>query len=137
LRRGVVVYTLVTYCATHARVSTPEHLLDELVLAEVDVDAGNRRQDRFEDGPGARMIAREKGFRSPTEMLGHVARICIADVARGVRERLGLLHDPLGRTCRLPTRRGLGSSRDQRVDYRGPYVLIEIIQNGAHGCPQL
>jgi len=26
---------------------------------------------------------------------------------------------------------------DQRVDDRGPYVLIELIQDGAHGCPQL
>jgi hypothetical protein len=64
-----------------------QHLLDELVLAEIDVGAGNRRQDRFEDGPGARLSAREEGFRGPTEMLGHVVRICVADVARRVRER--------------------------------------------------
>jgi hypothetical protein len=73
------------------------------VLAEIDVGAGYRRQDRFEDGSGARVIAREEGFRRPTEMLGHVVRICVADVARRVRERLGLLHDPLRRTCGPPT----------------------------------
>ncbi len=43
-----------------------QHLLHELVLAEIDVDAGNRRQDRFEDGSGAPVIAREEGFRGPT-----------------------------------------------------------------------
>ena len=53
-------------------------------------------------------------------MLGHVVRICVADVARRVRERLGLLHDPLRRTCGPPTRRGLGGSADQRVDDGGP-----------------
>jgi DNA-binding winged helix-turn-helix (wHTH) protein len=40
-----------------------QHLVDELVLAEIDVGAGNRRQDRFEDGSGARVIARAEGFR--------------------------------------------------------------------------
>jgi hypothetical protein len=28
------------------------------------------------------VIAREEGFRGPTEMLGHVVWICAADVAR-------------------------------------------------------
>ena len=114
-----------------------KHLLDELVLAEIDVDAGNRRQDCFENGSGARVIAREEGFRGPTEMLGHVVRICVADVARRFGERLGPLHDPLRGTCGPPARGGLGGSRDQRVDDRGPYVLIELFQDGAHGCTQL
>jgi hypothetical protein len=83
------------------------------------------------------VIAREEGVRGPTEMLGYVVRVCAADAARRVRERLGVLHDPLRRTCGPPTRRGLGGSPDQRVDDRGLDVLIELIQDGAHGCPQL
>ena len=90
----------------------------------------------FEDGSGAR-IAREEGFRGPTEMLGHVVRICVADVARRFGERPGLLHDPLRGTCGPPARSRLGGSRDQRVDDRGPDVLIELFQDGAHGCTQL
>jgi hypothetical protein len=91
-------------------------------------------QDCVEDGSGARVIAREEGFRGPTEMLGHVVRICVADVARRFGERLGLLHDPLRGTCGPPARGGLGGSRDQRVNDRGPHVLIELLQDGAHGC---
>jgi hypothetical protein len=64
-----------------------EHPLHELVLAEVDVGAGNRHQDRFEDGPGARVIAGEEGLHSTAEMLGHVVRIRAADVACRFRER--------------------------------------------------
>ena len=93
--------------------------------------------DGFEDGSGARVIAREEGFCGPTEMLGHVVGICVADVARRFGERPGLLHDPLRRTCGPPARRGLCGSRDQRVDDRGLHVLIELLQDGAHGCAQL
>ncbi len=70
-------------------------------------------------------------------MLGHVVRICVADVARCFGERLGLLHDSLRGTCGLPARGGLGGSADQRVDDKGPYVRIDLFQDGAHGCPQL
>jgi hypothetical protein len=83
------------------------------------------------------VITREEGFRGPTEMLGHIVRIRVADVARRFGERPGVLHDPLRGTCGPPARGGLGGSRDQRVDDRGPHVLIELFQDGAHGCTQI
>ena len=96
--KGVVVYTLAAYCCnTHPRIDS-QHLLDELVLPEVDVHASNRRQNRFENASRACVIAREEGFRPTTQMLGHVVRIRLADMARGLRERLCLLNDSLRRT---------------------------------------
>ena len=137
LRRGVVVYTLATYCATHARASTPSTSSTSSCWPRSMSTLAIGGKIASKTALALASIAREEGLRGPTEMLGHVARICVADVARRFGERPGLRHDPLRGTCGPPARGGLGGSRDQRVDDRGPHVLIELLQDGAHGCTQL
>jgi hypothetical protein len=63
-----------------------EDFLDELVLAEVDVDAGDGWQDRLEDGSRARVVACEEGLRRPSEVLGHLDRVGMAEATGALGE---------------------------------------------------
>ena len=70
-----------------------KNFFDKFVLAEVDLDARDRRQDGIEDGSCAGVIAGEESVGRSAHVLGHIVRIRMADLTRGVRERLRLLDD--------------------------------------------
>ena len=71
----------------------PKNFFDEFVLAEVDLDARDRRQDGIEDGSCAGVITGEESFGRSAQVLGHIVRIRMADLTRGVREQLRLLDE--------------------------------------------
>ena len=69
---------------------------DTRVLAEVDVHAGDGRQDRLDDGSRAGVVAGEEGLRRAPDMLGRIVRIRLADASRRLGERLRVRDDAWG-----------------------------------------
>ena len=83
--RGVVVYTLVTYCATHVCTSTPR-TSDQFVLPQVDVRNGNRWQERLEHPSGADMVSCEERPAAQTQVFADVRRVGVSHDTRRFSE---------------------------------------------------
>lgn len=114
-----------------------ENLLNKLVLTQVDVSDGNRRQEGLEDGAGARMVSREKGLGAQTQVFADVFRVGVPHVSRSIRERPGVINDSLRRTVGLPTGVALRRADHHRVDDLGSSVVIQPVQHTADECSKL
>jgi len=113
------------------RVDT-EHLVDELVLAEINVRDGDRQQKRLENASGRGMIAGEERFAAQAQVLGDVGRVGVSHDSRRFSERLRVIDDSLSGTAGLPTGAALHRTGDERIANRRSRVGAEFIQHAAH-----
>lgn len=70
-----------------------EHLLDHLVLPEIDLRFGDREEQRLEDAPRRRVLAGERGGDAVPEVFVDLHRIGVRHAACGLRELEHLVDD--------------------------------------------
>jgi hypothetical protein len=63
-----------------------QNIVDQLVLAEIDVHRGDGDQECFEYGSSACVIASQKSLGGQSQLLTHVVRIGMPHLLSGVRE---------------------------------------------------
>ena len=67
-----------------------EDLVNQFVLAQVDVRDGNRRQERLEHASGADMVSCEERPAAQTQVLADVGRVGVSHDTRRFSERASL-----------------------------------------------
>ena len=115
----------------------PEDLVDQFVLAQVDVRNGNRRQERLEHASGADMVSREERPAAQTQVLADVGWVGVSHDTRRFSERLRVIGDSLRGTAGLPTGTPLHRTGHQRLDDLRSRVGVEFVQHAAHERTQL
>jgi hypothetical protein len=70
-------------------------------------------------------------------MLRHIVRVRLADASRRLGERLRVRDDAWGWTCGLPAGRASGRLGKEPTDQRGSDVLLDIVEDAAHGRAEL
>ena len=110
----------------------PEDLVDQFVLAQVDVGNGNRWQKRLEHASGADVVSCEERPAAQTQVLADVRRVGVSHDTRRFSERLRVIGDSLRGRAGLPTGMPLHRTGHQRLDDLRSRVRIEPIQHAAH-----
>ncbi len=114
-----------------------EHLLNKLVLTQIDVCDGNRRQEGLKDGSGARVVAGKEGLAAQTQVLADVGRVGVSHDSRCVSERLRVIDDSLRWSVGAPTGAALHRTGHECIADRRSRVGVEFVQHAAHERAQL
>jgi len=126
------------YVLGNARVNVDtQNIVNQLVLAKINVHGGYREQEGLEDGSSTCVVASQKSLRGQAQVFTHVAGFRVPDTSRSVRERLGVGDNSGRRTTRLPASVAPHCTGHQGVDNANSLIVPQFIQRGAHERAQL
>ena len=114
-----------------------QHVLDHLVLTDIDVAVRDRWNECLEYEPGARMITGQKCLGSLAQMCADVIGIRVTDVPSGFGKQHGLVDDSLGWAARPPARLSSCRTCDERVQDRGTLLVLHALQHASDERPEL
>ena len=110
----------------------PKDLVDQFVLAQIDVRDGDWRQKRLEDASGGRMVSGEECLAAQTQVLADVGRVGISHDTGSFGERSRVINYSLRGTAGFPPGAALHRTGHQLVDDRRSRVGSDLVQHAAH-----